>query len=36
MDKKILERASYDLKNEELEQAIADYTASNNDVRKLE
>lgn len=36
MDKKILERESYNLKNEELETAIADYTASHNDVRKLE
>ena len=36
MDKKILERASYDTDNAKLEAAIADYTASNNDIRKLE
>lgn len=35
MDKKILERAAYNLDNTKLEKAIEDYTASNNDVRKL-
>ena len=35
MDKKILERAAYDVDNGKLEKAIEDYTASNNDVRKL-
>ncbi len=35
MDKKILERPAYNIDNGTLEKAIEDYTASNNDVRKL-